>query len=395
MFSILVRCYYRILQRRDDVGNTNGARSMTSPRKAARLRKSAKRLSALLRKTHLQLPTPAKARTAGVEEGTISVMTTTSALPASAPLTAPVDNNTAQKPPANMSSRRTLDEIAEVGRPHARITHAPKLDGDSIGPATPIPTRLSRTSVSGISSSRPAPPSPAPSRQSSLCTGTHSRSRPVSTSFSVASSTVQSRREGSPPADNIAPTGRQKKTKSRRSASLIIRVRDYAFPPSDERHLGALTLSSPRNSVSSYASRFSGFASRFGFIFGDRRANRRDESPLRASTPTQDEDGTADYGYEEGNETGADGQNAIGQDPILVPGIYRAMYDFEPQGAHEMALQEDQLVYALGNSGGDGWAVVLAEDSDERFLVPAVYLEWYAEPAAVRGLGTNSGSTQR
>ncbi len=152
--------------------------------------------------------------------------------------------------------------------------------------------------------------------------------------------------------------------------------------------------------MSSYVSRFSGFASRFGFAFGDRRASRREESPSGASTPTNDGEETADDEYEEGAEMDGIDQGATGEDPVLVPGIYRAMYDFEPQGAHEMALQEDQLVYVLGNGGGDGWAVVLDEGTDERFLVPAVYLEWHSEHGVTQdqdtpGYGKDTDSTPR
>lgn len=145
--------------------------------------------------------------------------------------------------------------------------------------------------------------------------------------------------------------------------------------------------------MSSYASRFSGFASRFGFGFGA----RREESPSRASTPTNDGEETADDEYEERVEMDRVGQGAAGEGSVLLPGIYRAVYDFEPQGAHEMALQEDQLVFVLGNGGGDGWAVVLDEGTDERFLVPAEYLEWHgvARDQDPPGDGKDSNSTSR
>jgi len=65
-----------------------------------------------------------------------------------------------------------------------------------------------------------------------------------------------------------------------------------------------------------------------------------------------------------------------------------------------MALQEDQLVYILGNGGGDGWAVALDERTDERFLVPAVYLEWHSEHGVTQdrdtpGYGKDKDSSSR
>ncbi|KAK1215188.1 hypothetical protein PQX77_022225 [Marasmius sp. AFHP31] len=68
----------------------------------------------------------------------------------------------------------------------------------------------------------------------------------------------------------------------------------------------------------------------------------------------------------------------------LRPGLYRALFDFEPEGADEMALQEDQVVRVIGR-GGDGWAVVLMDSgaadgentaqSQKHALVPEGYLE--------------------
>jgi hypothetical protein len=50
----------------------------------------------------------------------------------------------------------------------------------------------------------------------------------------------------------------------------------------------------------------------------------------------------------------------------LYPGLYRALYAFEPEGTAEMKLEEDQVVRVIGRGGGVGWAVV------ERGWVPGV-----------------------
>ena len=76
----------------------------------------------------------------------------------------------------------------------------------------------------------------------------------------------------------------------------------------------------------------------------------------------------------------------------LYPGLYRALYAFEPEGTAEMKLEEDQIVRVVGRGGGVGWAVVdvlhsqlgdssaeLGEGEEQRkhALVPESYLEPY------------------
>jgi len=65
-------------------------------------------------------------------------------------------------------------------------------------------------------------------------------------------------------------------------------------------------------------------------------------------------------------------------DDVLLPGIYRALYPFEPEGIAEMKLEEEQLVRVIGRGGGVGWAVVVKEglkDNGIHALVPESYLE--------------------
>lgn len=74
---------------------------------------------------------------------------------------------------------------------------------------------------------------------------------------------------------------------------------------------------------------------------------------------------------------GADGEQEEEEEP-LYPGLYRAMYAFQPEGTAEMALEEDQIVRVVGRGGGVGWAVVVDENADtpeKHALVPESYLE--------------------
>ncbi|KAJ3800644.1 hypothetical protein GGU11DRAFT_848593 [Lentinula aff. detonsa] len=58
------------------------------------------------------------------------------------------------------------------------------------------------------------------------------------------------------------------------------------------------------------------------------------------------------YGIED------DSLDSIGEGE-LIPGQYRALYSFEPEGPSEMKLTEGEIVNVVGRGGGGGWAVVV------------------------------------
>jgi len=96
-----------------------------------------------------------------------------------------------------------------------------------------------------------------------------------------------------------------------------------------------------------------------------------------ADDPDNDPSYDDPQSYEDADEEGfADD----GEEEPLYPGLYRALYAFEPEGTAEMKLEEDQIIRVIGRGGGVGWAVVLkdgAEDKGEsgHALVPESYLE--------------------
>ena len=109
------------------------------------------------------------------------------------------------------------------------------------------------------------------------------------------------------------------------------------------------------------------------------------------------EDNEGLYEEEEEEEERAFGDASSGvedDDEPLYPGLYRALYAFEPEGTAEMRLVEDQIVRVVGRGGGVGWAVVVSEPPEEgtettdsvvegalktskHALVPESYLEPY------------------
>jgi len=61
-------------------------------------------------------------------------------------------------------------------------------------------------------------------------------------------------------------------------------------------------------------------------------------------------------------------------------GIYKAVYDYEPQGESELAITEGDLLYVLEKSGEDDWwrakKKASGDDDDEPVgLIPNNYIE--------------------
>ncbi|RXW22915.1 hypothetical protein EST38_g2965 [Candolleomyces aberdarensis] len=75
----------------------------------------------------------------------------------------------------------------------------------------------------------------------------------------------------------------------------------------------------------------------------DRNFLDNDEEEVEEEDPQ-----TADYAEDDDDDA---------EDP-LYPGIYRALFAFQPEGTAEVGLREDQLVRVIKRGGGVGWAVV-------------------------------------
>ena len=61
-------------------------------------------------------------------------------------------------------------------------------------------------------------------------------------------------------------------------------------------------------------------------------------------------------------------------------GVYKAIYDYEPQGESELAISEGDILYVLEKSGEDDWwrakKKATPEDDDEPVgLIPNNYIE--------------------
>ncbi|KAF8075739.1 hypothetical protein FPV67DRAFT_1648894 [Lyophyllum atratum] len=185
----------------------------------------------------------------------------------------------------------------------------------------------------------------------------------------------------------------------------LVHVRDFAYERTDERFEGlgpdvpkanrvARLNRKLRGSVGSYESsedgdededgededagvdaawdRLRGGWKGMGFTNG--YAGGSGNGPSQAEMDLNFCDGAEEGEEEEDEEVYYDPE---GEEP-LYPGLYRAMYAFQPEGTGEMALDEDQIVRVIGRGGGVGWAVVLDENADtpeKHALVPESYLE--------------------
>ena len=80
-----------------------------------------------------------------------------------------------------------------------------------------------------------------------------------------------------------------------------------------------------------------------------------DDDDMELDSDEEWEDGERDKRAREGGggEQVVDGESAMqDEEPPLLPGLYRALYAFEPEGTAEMRLDEDQVVRVIGRGGG-------------------------------------------
>ncbi|KAF4574372.1 hypothetical protein EYR40_005911 [Pleurotus pulmonarius] len=315
-----------------------------------------------------------------------------------------------------------------------------------------------------LTSSRPAPPSPSISRRASAApstASTHSSksraSRPSSTAaISRANSTRKSQRLSqrlSQLTSIISPSPKQQQQQQQRASALVaIKIRDFGFAATDERHYGlgpdvpkANRPKTLNKKLGGWRRVSSGGASTSssttddsdqehaeeeegdgwgGFKFGvgrfswgpgmamsgsssrdatdDRPAGTEEGYPSLNDLKRNFDDDDDDERYEDDDEGFYDAEEGYdddgglihSEDTPLYPGLYRAMFAFEPEGTAEMALEEDQIVKVVGRGGGVGWAVVdkayvhgVSESTVEKrssmgegnghALVPESYLEVY------------------
>ena len=295
----------------------------------------------------------------------------------------PTTQITVPDPPPNSLS----DVPVTLNAAAAALTSPNRDSRDSLGPSN----------RDSLTSSRPAPPSPAVSRRTSAALSRHSstaRSRRQSRASFLQASHEPEASTSSTTTVTPQPQPQQKRR------SLLFKIRDFAFPTSDDRHTGkgpdVPRANRPRRRWSTFSSasvssagssqaeeteeeggaggwgsyRWNTLSTHFSWGPGQgQQAGAPSQTELErnfaASSPTEDDDDDYDE-YEDAQQDG--------DDELLLPGLYRALYAFEPEGTAEMALEEEQVVHVVGRGGGVGWAVVEKEGGGHA-LVPESYLE--------------------
>ncbi|KAH9029456.1 hypothetical protein EDB84DRAFT_241835 [Lactarius hengduanensis] len=382
-------------------------------------------------------------------------------LPASPPSVLQPDSPT-QPPgasmPPNVGSNGVAEAVDDDGislsesQPTTPLASNQNPPTTIIQPSSPPSTSTAaglRSSRNSLTSSRPAPPSPAVSRRASAALSRRSstRSRPTSTSASPAAPATP--HELGPDADSttsanpgaLSPTTptpgqhlQQQQQQARRASSVapsvLVKIRDFAFPDDDVRHTGVGPLTPRPNrrlqrplstwSASSASSsnddrddpssssgggggssygfagwglgRLSWFGVRSGAADGggsssggggpsqgdfERNFEEAVSPSYEIDDPYDSLDDDDDFDDYEDGDGRAEDRAGEGEDVDrpLLPGLYRALYAFEPEGTAEMALEEDQVVRVVGRGGGVGWAIVARGGDEGHALVPEGYLE--------------------
>ncbi|KAI6106180.1 hypothetical protein EDD16DRAFT_1491125 [Pisolithus croceorrhizus] len=311
-------------------------------------------------------------------------------------------------------------------------THTPPTPSSFAPTPTPCQSihdvhRLSTHSAASLTSSRPAPPSPAISRRASghlSRSSSTARSRPPSgTTTSRPTSSVTSPTTTSLSHDLDTPLSHPS-SQPRSPTTLtphLICIRDYAFPSTDVRFSGngphvprpnrprilarklrRRTHSSSSNASATSSTTTTTTSSENGDggneddndsdSWGNQNGWRTSDAPSRSDLDRNfeaDSDSDVEYvdveedfpvdsadpSFSQANED-EDEDEDLGNE--LLPGLYRALYPFEPEGTAEVRLEEDQIVRVLGRGGGVGWAVVVKnglKDTGLHALVPESYLE--------------------
>ncbi len=291
----------------------------------------------------------------------------------------------------------TPNSVFTVKTPTTHITVPDPPNYDAPVSLNAAAAALTNSNRDSLTSSRPAPPSPALSRRTSAALSRHSstaRSRRQSKASSVFPLSSHEPEASTSSTTTVTPPAQPKRK------SLLSKIRDFAFPPSDDRHTGkgpdAPRANRPRrrwsthsaSSVSSTGSsradedeaeegagewgsyRWNTLSTRFSWGAGqgpqEGGPSKTDfDRNFESSSPAEDNDGDS-YEYDDAPQDG--------DEEVLLPGLYRALYAFEPEGTAELALEEEQVVRVVGRGGGVGWAVVEKEGGGHA-LVPESYLE--------------------
>ncbi|KAJ7500023.1 hypothetical protein FB451DRAFT_1549473 [Mycena latifolia] len=367
--------------------------------------------------------------------------TSTSSTPASASLTSTAAPPSSTPPaPATPSAKRVSFP------PSASVPPSSSASTTSTPTSSSFPLSASSAASDVPSSTRPAPPSPALSRRTSAVPGgltrtpssassrgSHSQSRRTSRVLAGARHRLSMSTTAADVADALSSTSEVTSTsESAPTASSLpdppISVRDFAFAPSDARHVGlgpdvppacdprrlaqkllghALPDADEREyepewedddgPASYWGGGGEGSSGQGGFLLG--RGRMTVPASYAGEGGEGDGVGPADFArnfvepedglyYEEAYLGEMEGTYKEEDDPEgaeqeMEPGLYRAAFRFEALDGAEMDLVEGQLLCVV-SGGASGWAVVRARE-------PPLVLRATAPPGAPTDADADAG----
>ncbi|KAL0948804.1 hypothetical protein HGRIS_008933 [Hohenbuehelia grisea] len=349
-----------------------------------------------------------------------------------------------QSPPPDVLSASTTPTRNSLALPPTpTLSHTNSTDYTAPSSSTSSESLSRRGS---LTSNRPAPPSPSVSRRASAAASTSSNrsrsSRPPSASFSRTNSNRHSQRasqlfplSSASPRASIAWAAAQERdadNRSPRPRMVLVQIKDFAYEPQDERHRGGgpnvpkpnrlktlnrrlrpSTISSSSSTSSddedddaedgadddgdAWNKLSSGFARLSMQLWGNTSTTKGASSTPEFPSTNDFERNFLDsvgaetaedyYGAEDGYDDEDDEGGLIHhEEGPLYPGLYRAMYAFDPEGTAEMALEEDQIVRVVGRGGGVGWAIV-----ERNYVHPGTGAGAVAEPTSPRRKSNPNG----
>ncbi|KJA16081.1 hypothetical protein HYPSUDRAFT_47711 [Hypholoma sublateritium FD-334 SS-4] len=359
--------------------------------------------------THLE---PPRSPGPGPEQSTSSATTPTiltSTLPPEEQQLATITIPSALEPgPGGSVSAPTSPAFSTFSATHSRPpSGAPSLSSWRAAPPSPALSRRV-SGVPSLASTRSARASRPPSQALSLSRAGSLRKQPPSARASPVLAPHRLSLSTAPPPPPLSPqnlsfalnapssssvttpaaTARPLSATPSSTAAARIVVRDFGFAPSDPRHSGLGPDVPKANSVRRLNRRLGARVS-MGSVEssdGDEEEEVDDDAEWGASgllgrlswlgaaaaaagsTDDDDDDGEARAGFPtqsdlDMNFGDADEGEEEEEEEPLYPGLYRAVYAFEPEGIAEMRLEEDQIVRVVGRGGGVGWAVVVDESA--------------------------------
>ncbi|PWN23731.1 hypothetical protein BCV69DRAFT_279657 [Microstroma glucosiphilum] len=187
----------------------------------------------------------------------------------------------------------------------------------------------------------------------------------------------------------LAPSSDVRPASFEGAAFVPIKVKDFAFPEADPRHVGArdVSLGAPTSKGHPFIHRKpreedwdESDADSSGVSLGNQgrwRGGAGDDWGPGVSYDEDEEEFEGDHGRRGSGGSGQEQYDAEVEEgePGTQPGLYEVIYDFGAESEHELSVSTGDRVRVVASVDG-GWAVGIREGDGKEGLVPEGYLVW-------------------